>query len=849
MNDLKSNRFGSISIILKTILLFLTFNVQTHILQASDHSAHIDNQDSIYINLNDTDNSNSDYDDYKINLEEHSLLELIKSDRSFLKKYPTNIMSSAQIIYAMIISEGVESQLIPGYDGSVPVYKIFSSDTAVTDNRRIIGHLEGIKAVVAGIKSQAKGSKTGVRVPLLVGTHGTGKSEFRNVIANALKNFTRSNDKKNFHMHEISWKVNELLNIPDIKNLISITKESEMRSPLHSSPFSILPQVYKDRISTQSNDILTINGEIFPYIEMQPDPISKDIRDAILRHFQSIRDEYTNNVLETLGVEYKQDKDFSPEDEVRILSHYMVIRRVIMGEPGTVPLIEAQGDEVDYQGLIMGENPIIRMLKGASHPWSWDYRGGVLSGSRNLIFLDEFFRNESALRDVFLGIMESRVVTKSGAAPVVPLDTVIIAATNSANLDDVKVDPKSHAQINRMRTIPFEWNIHPVEIAKILLYMNEKGMKMKSLKEEEQLSEIDHYDYQGKFEAIDVDKLFPKVDYGKKILTPDARYNLIYGSQEEDAVFISPHSIMFMADFIAATRMNTNVNEARSLKGQEQVIDDTIFKDVITRLKVLKNELNILASHQKELYELSIQLREGSFGLSSRVAATWLSEALEEARQEENDNTLTPVVLRKVFDRLAYEGSLEVPNEATRLKWNALMDRVIKNILVEKLRNDIYSSFHNDGKADEIYEEIIREILSLSEDEEAKEYIGPNDQKMIIDKERLQKVGEIFKEKTGQSLAIQRIATFYLQQQSDSKNSSKNANLLGAINEYLATSLDRYITVKDLLNFAEKNSGSTSVRKQYKSVESVLVNNLGYNKRSILDALRVIKEDKERSEH
>ena len=797
-----------------------------------------------YLKVEESITDNEHVSDYQIGLEENSLLQLIDQDLIFIKKHPTNIMSAAQIIYSMILDEGVHSEFIPGY-GKVSVYKIFSSDTEVTGNRRIIGHYEGIKAVVAGIRSQALGSKTGVRVPLLVGTHGTGKSEFRSVIANALKNLTRYHEK--FYIHEISWQVEELKNIPEVNKYIKICQESELKSPLHSSPVSILPKVLKDEIKKKSQEILKINGETFPFIDMQPDPISKNIRDSIMRYFHTSKDEYVENKLLTLGIERKENGKFSAIDEVKILDQFMKVRRVIIGDPGTVPLIEAQGDEIDYQGLIMAENPIFRMVSGASNVWSWDYRGAVLSGSRNFIFLDEFFRNDPALRDMFLGIMESRVVTRGGS-PAVPLDTVIIAATNSASLDAAMADNKSHAQINRMRTIPFEWNTHPVEIAKILLYMNEKGMRMKKLQNPSS-EDFQHFDNSETYEPIDVEMLFPNVEHGKRVITSDGRYTLLYGDEGDEGVFISPHCIKFMADFIAVTRMNTNVKEAMSMQGQEQVIMDNIFKDEIVRLKVLNNELNLLASQQEELYRLSLKLHEGSFGLSSRVAATWLSEALAEAKQDENENTLTPVVLRRVYDRLADEGSLEAPNEATRLKWRNLMNRVIKNILVERLRSDIYSSFHDDGKAAEIYEELILEILSLSEDENAKEYEGPNGQKMFINRERLQTISKIFTEKTGQPLAIQRIATFYLQQKSNSSGGSKHPQLIAAINEYLATSLDKFITVKDLLTYAEKSSGNASISNKFRSVESVLVNQLGYNKRSIIDALRVIKEDNERSEH
>ena len=141
--------------------------------------------------------------------------------------------------------------------GLIKIYNLFSKNISVTNDRRIIGQYEGIKAVVDGIESQARGVKSGVTVPLLVGTHGTGKTEFRSVIANALENLTRNSEK--FHIHEISWIVEELKNIPEVRNYIKARQDPEFRSPLHSAPISILPKVYQKAIMEEAKDIIEEN--------------------------------------------------------------------------------------------------------------------------------------------------------------------------------------------------------------------------------------------------------------------------------------------------------------------------------------------------------------------------------------------------------------------------------------------------------------------------------------------------------------------------------------------------------------------------------------------------------------
>lgn len=805
-----------------TLLLGLTLSLSTSPLQASQ-----------YFDINDLDHA-AFVSDAQIHAEEHSLMELIESDLRFFKQHPSNIMSSAQIIYSIIKSQNIEEINLPGY-GLVPVYSIFSRTNQITDGRRIIGQYEGIKAVVDSIESQARGDKTGRTVPLLVGTHGTGKTEFRTIIEAALKNLTRSNSK--YYMHEISWDVDSLRDIPDVDYHIKTCQTKEMRSPLHSSPVSILPKVIKDKIRQLSASIVQAEIGTFPVAEMDPDPLSKYIRDKILTYYLSSSDEYVTSHLNELGIE-KLNNSFLPLDEVKILDQYMKIRRVILGEPGTVPKIDAQGDDIDYQGLIMSENPIFRMIEGPSGVWSWNYNGLVLSGSRNFIFLDEFFRNPIELRDMFLGIMESREVSRGGS-PSVPIDSVIVAATNSVSLDHAKGDGKSDAQINRLRPIKFEWSVKPLEIAKTIMYMNGKGMRMSPLNGDSSSYSEDQ------FEAADLDALFPEPLIGTPIKTPDRRYKLVYG-EGSDAVHISPHALMFMANFIAATRFNTNVAEAKALRQGQQIIEDPIFRDPLARLQVYNGELRLQSSQYKELYNLNKNLNEGSTGISARVVGRWFSEAIIEAKQDANNDTLTPSVLKTVYDRLANEGSLEIDSVETRLRWDAIMNQVIIGVLVPKFQADIYTSLYEDGRSEEIYQEIMSEIVILSQDDQAQTY-ERNGQSCQIDHKRLKKISDLYKEQTGRQLAYDQISRFYMNQISSNFKTVPDEDVIKAIHRYLAESLNALVSVKNLADFAERRNGSKEVSSKYRSLESTLINKLGYNKKSIAEALKIIKTFEQKS--
>ncbi len=771
--------------------------------------------------------------------ERHSLLELVNNHFAFIREHPSMFMTSAQSIYAMILAEGKEEMNISGF-GKVSVYNFFSKPNRVTAGRRIFGHYEGIKAVVDSIESQAKLEKSGVKVPLLVGTHGTGKTEFRETIANGLRYHTINTPQ--FYVYEISWNVESCKKIATLYNYLKTRQSNDFRSPMHSSPLALLPERYQQEIAKIAKPLMQKMINISEFVAAELDPISREIRDSILTHFANFHED--TFVVETLAaLNITPKKRYGDLEKIRILSKFADMRRIILGERGTVPKIDAQGDEIDYAGIFLAENPVYRMLEGPSSPWAWNL-GAIPTANRTLLFFDELMRNGPEMRDILLTTFESRTVSRGGS-PTYPLDAVIIGATNTASVEYIKGDPRSAAHIDRMKIIPFDLNINPLEIAQVSLYMNGKQMKMKKLDSSAPRSTDDSAAETFEYEPMDIDQLFCRLRSSDKMATPDGRYALISGENEEEGVLIAPHALMMMADFIATTRISTDVKAAIAQSGGEQIINDPLFRDPIARIKALKGEQNYQASDLKALYDLSMKLREGSFGLSARDAGIWFQQAIVDARKTGNDRTLTPLLLRRTYEYLINTGGIQCPDLATQKRWKLLMDEVAKGILLPNLRQDIYSSFHSDGKAEDIYNEIIGEILALNGDTNAKEY-DKDGHVQPINVKRLQKVREIYRKKVGTELSFPHIASFYMMQLLNKTKSDhrmiQDQGLLGSIHEYITQSLDAVISISNLLDFGEKNIGNKDVEKKFRSFEEVLKQRKGYNRRAILDALRSIKE-------
>ena len=118
---------------------------------------------------------------------------------------------------------------------------------------------------------------------------------------------------------------------------------------------------------------------------------------------------------------------------------------------------------------------------------------------------------------------------------------------------------------------------------------------------------------------------------------------------------------------------------------------------------------------------------------------------MSEAREVGNDNTLTPVILRKVYDRMKADNALEVElGSPELLRWQNLMDIVSEGVLIPALRDDIYSSFHDDARVVEIYDELILEIVALFQDANAVQFENKSSQMVNINRKRFEEIGGIF---------------------------------------------------------------------------------------------------------
>ncbi len=797
-----------------------------------------------------------DEEDFEASLasEEVRLLDFISREKNLTLLHPVNIMTSAQTILAMIHSQGITETTLRGL-GKVKVYNLFSGGGAIAGKRRIIGQLPGIHEVVTSIRDQAAGDDTGRSVPLLVGTHGTGKSEFKTVIANALKNLSMSDSR--FFYYEIAWHVDLLKNIPDLKMPMSAVTVKEFISPMHSSPVALLPEVYQKKLAIlaqkTASDLTKSDAKItMPKL----DPYSTDIKNKIMQHFSMSNSDFVKDTLSKLEIKttdveinekghVTQNRKLQSSDWVIIFDYFMTCKRLVMGSDGTVPLIEAQGDDVNYNELIGGDSPLFKSFPGSPPVWNFLLNGVIPKANRNLVFFDEIFRSPYEFRNFLLGVFQERQLSIIGDVRA-PLDAVILAGTNSSNLAQALADPKSAAQVNRMKQIPFEWSLYPQDIARVLFYMNSNSLYMRKLAAGN--TSVDDFETTAPFVPLELDSVFP-MPHKDPIKTTDGRYAIQYGSQEDArSVHISPHAVNLMTDTIALTRMSFANEKPQSLKKAVAVMAEPVFRNPLKRLSFYKNTGLFSPAVASEIIELSQLTKEGSFGISTRVAGRWFAKAISLAIDSPS-HTLTPKTVKQAFQMMKASSQLEASSDAEALKWETLFDLIVTGVTIPALESDLNSAFSDSDRAAEIYEETICEVLAVGGGDNSYEIEG---QSRIVDRKRLTKINDYYLKEVGFELAAAQI-TSLIAMRNDRSNQheteTKDPHLMKAINAYLADHTEG-LTLSTVLRAALKATNSNpEIAKVTKTMETKMINELGYNIQSIKDAWELIRQYQDMQEN
>lgn len=762
--------------------------------------------------------------------ERRSLMEFLVADtkRNIAVNSPFTIMNAAQRMLALIYSQGKEQVRLQLTGEPIEVYPFFSSGRSITNGFRVVGNEKAIAEFVDNLKAQAKGDRSGASVILLVGSHGTGKSETLKLLGTGAEKLTSQTDAK-YASYTFEW--TNLGDIPELHRFIpstttnGITTYSNIEAPLGDSPFVLLPSEIQSEVvkAARASATALIDG-MTPSPFAEPDPISRFIRNEIIQHYAKVNGRQPNAL-----------------EIVRLLDKHTIVKRQILGQNyGKMPLIDVQGNDIDVAGLFMAPNPVVRFAAGAgpAHPMAWYLNGKFLQGGHGTaVLVDEILRNNAEFQNLILSSFESRRISVGGA-PTVQFDSVLIAASNTASLSDVKSDDRGAAFVDRFKITPMRWSVFPGEIAQLLLAMKGSELHQQSLADED-----------APIVKGNIDELLPRTQGASKTQIPDYRYRLFFGEGPQK-VQIAPHTLMMMAEIIAATRMEMDPAKAEK-EVQGKYLTSHLFRNPIDRLRLYEGaKPEVQPDEIRELTDAAILLKQGENGISARDAGRWLTEAITAASKDRAEYTLTPGIVLKTFRSMLKTGSITYPSTKVRLQWEELAREVVSQLLIPRLNHDISRALANgDRVVNDAYFDVLEEIFALHTNPEAMTYMSPKTgQETPIDRVRMQAVREIYQQRNGRALSISQISLFHARQNTTSDiGKVPDDALLDAVAAYHAALNTQIVGFPALVEYERTGTGSDDVKWAHQSLVSAL-QKMGYNKMAMRDALLLTHKVKSQNE-
>ncbi len=320
-----------------------------------------------------------------------------------------------QSVSRMILQSKIEKVVVNGkttYD-----FSIFR-----TGNKHIISMYDEINSFVSYVKDAAEKGSSKEMAFVLVGEPGNGKTFFIEFLCDKYRNFLteEKNRKYTFKFH----------NIDKFGSYGRIT--------------TIESQTYEDPM------ILAMS--LFEKPDENKTFLAKQIG-------------FSDDEIEKLYENYRPLGACSGYiwNDIRNLADGDINKMLEFVEIVPVPLIESMGtvtgkypakDKITSSAVdLLGEESIQRLLHitDTNNPYRFDLRRGALSrvGGGGIHFSDEIFKNKKDLVQVYLGVIQNRVIEIDGYKW--PIDTLIVATSNNSEFHRFLAEKEEAPIVDRCR--------------------------------------------------------------------------------------------------------------------------------------------------------------------------------------------------------------------------------------------------------------------------------------------------------------------------------------------------------------------------------------------------------------
>lgn len=319
-----------------------------------------------------------------------------------------------QGVSRMILEEDIEKVVVNGkttYD-----FKIFR-----TGRKHVIGMYDEVNSFVSFVKDAAEGGSSKEMAFVLVGEPGNGKTFFVEFLCSKYRSFLSRPEHRKYTFQ-----------FTGLDALGSYGRIGVIESQTYEDPMVLAMNFYDDLDETRT--FLGKQG----FSDPQIDKLYLDYRPL------GACSAYIWNDL----------RNFTDGHVEKMLGHVKIVPVPLTESLGTVTGKYAAKDKITSSAVdLLGEESIQRLLHitDTNNPYRFDLRRGALArvAGGGIHFSDEIYKNKKDLVQVYLGVIQNRVIEIDGYKW--PIDSLIIATSNNSEFNRFLAEKEEAPIIDRCR--------------------------------------------------------------------------------------------------------------------------------------------------------------------------------------------------------------------------------------------------------------------------------------------------------------------------------------------------------------------------------------------------------------
>jgi serine protein kinase len=320
-----------------------------------------------------------------------------------------------QGVARMILENEIEKVVVNGK--TTYNFKIFRNG-----KKHVIGMYDEINSFVSYVKDAAEGGSSKEMAYVLVGEPGNGKTFFVEFLCSKYRSFLSQQRNRKYTYR--------FINLDALKNYGKITA---IESQTYEDPMILGMNLLDD--PEENKDFL--GGQI-GFTDDQVEKLYDDYRPlgACSGYIWNDIRTFTNGNL---------------DDALKFID---IVPVPLTESLGTVTGKYAAKDKITSSAVdLLGEESIQRLLHitDTNNPYRFDLRRGALArvAGGGIHFSDEIYKNKKDLVQVYLGVIQNRVIEIDGYKW--PIDTLIIATSNNSEFDRFLSEKEEAPIVDRCR--------------------------------------------------------------------------------------------------------------------------------------------------------------------------------------------------------------------------------------------------------------------------------------------------------------------------------------------------------------------------------------------------------------